>query len=70
MSNDSYTTGFKEPGNLAIFFFKLLYLLIYFYSSIVPMGLIPWEIRVVFLLRGKPAATESRYLTYGACCVF
>ena len=33
------------------------------------MGFLPWEIRVAFP-RGKPAATESRYPTYGACGVF
>ena len=36
-----------------------------FYNSIVPLRLLPWEIRVAFL-REKPAATESRYKTYGA----
>ena len=33
------------------------------------MGFLSWEIRVDFP-QGKPAVTESRYPTYGACWIF
>ena len=36
---------------------------------IVPLGCLPWEI-LSFVPREKPAATESRYSTYGAYWVF
>ena len=52
---------------VAIIFLFILF--IYFYNCIVPLGFLPCEIRICFP-RGKPAATESRYPTYGACCVF
>ena len=37
-------------------------------NCIIPMGFLPWEIRVAFP-GGKPAAIESRHPTYGACWV-
>ena len=56
-----------------ILFLLLLLLLFFFfffnfYNCVAPMGFLPWEIQVAFSL-GKPAATESRYPTFGACWV-
>ena len=48
--------------NVAEFFIPCL-------SRNVSMPFLPWETRAAFL-RGKPAATESCYPTYGACWVF
>ena len=46
-----------------------LWFLFLFYNYIVPLGFLPWEFSGCFL-RGKPAATESRYPTYDACWLF
>ena len=53
------------------FFFSSDFLLNFFccwYNCIVPMGFFPWEIELPS--PGKPAATESRYPSYGACWAF
>ena len=44
-----------------------------FYKCIIPIRFLLWEIRIASPLpppRGKPAATESPYPTYGACWLF
>ena len=41
----------------------------FFNNRIVPTEFLPWGVRVAFP-QGKPAATESRYPTYGACWMF
>ena len=38
------------------------------YNCIVPMGFLPWEIRVAFARESR--LRQSRYPTYGACLVF
>ena len=56
-----------------VYFFPLLLLLFVclfvFYNCIVPMGVLPQEKSGCFP-RQMPAATKSRYSTYGACWVF
>ena len=42
----------------------------FFYNCIVSLGFLPWEENLGCFPLGKPAATESRYPTYGACWVF
>ena len=54
-----------DPENFFCFFISFYFTL---YNCTVPIEFVPWEIRVAFPL-GKPAATESRYLTYCACWV-
>ena len=55
----------KFRPTLCLFYF----ILFWFCNCIVPFGFHPWKIWVVFP-RGKSAAIEPRYPTYGACWMF
>ena len=59
---DRVNSGVVSSCFLAFSLFTILQL--YCLDGISPMGTSGW------LLRGKPAATESRYPTYSACWVF
>ena len=62
---------FDASQSLFLVCFFLLFSHFFFtcHNYVVPMGFLPMGKSGCFL-RGKPAATESRYLIYGACWVF
>ena len=51
---------------ISLFYFSLFF---FFYKCLVPLGFLSWETQITFSGE-KPAATESRYPTYGAFWVF
>ena len=58
-----------KDNNGEVWSSKPFFFLSFFLHGIDKLGFLPREIRVSFL-RGKAAATELRYSTYGACWVF
>ena len=51
-----------------ICFVLFCFLFVFWFTwRVVPLGFLPWKIRVAFPGESQSAATESRYPKYGAC---
>ena len=66
----SYTDFTMISVHRVLIHYALTFFLLFFHDCIAVMGFLNFLAKLGLLSRGKPATTESRNTTYGACRVF